>query len=72
MGKFNAAPANGWFRSTLKATAYPLIDLTAATQFRLRFVTGDNDNLTADYLSFYTGNAPTADRPRLIVTYYLP
>jgi hypothetical protein len=32
----------------------------------------DNDNARADYLSFFTGEAPEPEnRPELIVTYYL-
>jgi hypothetical protein len=56
----------------LRARNYSLISLTGTTQLRLRFEVDDNDNLTADYLSFYTGNAAEADRPELIITYYLP
>ena len=56
----------------LRAPSYALINLTGHTQFRLRFNLDDNDDLGADYLSFYSGNAAEADRPELIVTYYVP
>ncbi len=72
VGRFIKTPSSGWYRAPLRAPSYPLINLTGTTQFRLRFATDDNDNGVADYLSFYTGNAPEADRPQLIVTYYVP
>jgi hypothetical protein len=73
VGKFIKTPSLGWYRSPLRAPAYPLISLSGTTQFRLRFSTDDNDNGVADYLSFYTGSTPAlTDRPELIVTYYVP
>jgi streptogramin lyase len=72
-GKFLKAASKGWYRANFGAGAYPLINLTGTTQFRLRFATDDNEDMSADYLSFYTGNTPTAaNRPELIVTYYVP
>jgi hypothetical protein len=72
VGRFLKNLDSGWYRATLKEAVYPLISLTATTQFRLRFATDDNDDAGADYLSFYTGNATTADRPTLVITYYVP
>ncbi len=73
VGRFIKTPASGWYRAPLRSPSYELVSLTGTTQFRLRFATDDNDNGAADYLSFYSGNAPTAgDRPQLIVTYYVP
>lgn len=72
VGRFLKNTNSGWYRATLKEAVYPLISLTATTQFRLRFATDDNDDAGADYLSFYTGNATTADRPTLVITYYVP
>jgi len=63
---------DGWYRAPLRAPSYELINREGATQFRLLFELDDNDNARADYLSFYTGDAAEADRPELIVTYYLP
>ena len=49
------------------------MNLTGHTQFRLRFELDDDDDLGADYLSFYTGDTAVAtDRPELIISYYLP
>jgi hypothetical protein len=73
VGRFIAAPNGGWYRAPLRPAALPLITAAESTQLRLRFATGDDDDQAADYLSFWTGDAPAAaDRPQLIVTYYLP
>ena len=73
VGRFIKTAALGWYRAPLRAPAWPLVNLTGTTQFRLRFATDDNDDMGADYLSFYTGNAPAAtDRPELIIAYYVP
>ncbi len=72
VGRFIKTPAAGWYRAPLRARNHALISLTGVTQFRLRFEVDDNDNLAADYLSFYTGDSSAANRPQLIVTYYVP
>ncbi len=73
VGRFIKTPADRWYRAPLREPSYSLVNLTGHTQFRLRFYTDDNDNLTADYLSFYTGNTPIEDdRPELVITYYVP
>ncbi len=72
VGRFIKTPSEGWYRAPLRARNYSLINLTGTTQFRLRFATDDNDDLGADYLSFYSGNAALTDRPQLIVSYYIP
>jgi hypothetical protein len=72
VGRFIKTAAEGWYRAPLRAPSYLLVNLEGTTQFRLRFATDDDDDGVADYLSFYTGDAPEADRPELIITYYLP
>ncbi len=72
VGRFIKTPSEGWYRAPLRARNYSLINLTGTTQFRLRFEVDDNDNSAANYLSFYTGGAALADRPELIVSYYIP
>jgi len=73
VGRFISTPADGWYRAVLRSAAYDLVSPTGSTQFRLRFARDDDDDQTADYLSFYTGDAPAeADRPQLTVTYYVP
>jgi len=61
--------STGWQTITLKSAAYDFVNLTGKTQFRLRFQKDDNDDLSADYLKIYSGEAPAASRPQLIVEY---
>jgi len=42
------------------------------THFRLRFTKDDNNDFGADYLKIFSGNALEADRPQLIIEYYIP
>jgi len=54
-------------------TAYQYINLTGTTQFRLRFKLDDDNDNTADYMKFFSGNYGTAtDRPLLVIQYYVP
>ena len=71
---FNKKPtADGWYSAVLDPGAYSFINPGGTTQFRLRFVKDDNNDLSADYLKFYSGNALNASvRPRLIIRYYVP
>jgi hypothetical protein len=47
--------------------------LKGNTQFRLRFTKEDNDDNSADYMMFYSGNHPlVSERPELEVEYTLP
>ncbi len=50
------------------------INLTGATQFRLHFLTDDNNDNGADYVSFFSGetSVPAAARPVLIIEYTVP
>ncbi len=67
------APSGGWYSRSLSPSYFSYINLTGVTQFRLRFAKDDNNNLAADYLKFFSGNAATAaNRPTLIVKYYVP
>jgi len=72
VGVLNSVPGTGWHTVTLKNTAWQYINLTGTTQLRLRFQKDDNDDLGNDYLKIYSGNAPTANQPQLIVEYYVP
>jgi len=66
VGALSNIPATGWYTVNLKSTD---INLTGHTQFRLRFQKDDNDNASADYLKIFSGDAPEANRPQLIVEY---
>jgi CSLREA domain-containing protein len=72
VGKFPNKLYSGWYKAVLNKGAYPYINLTGKTQLRLRFLLDDNDDLSADILKLYSGNASLATRPQLIVTYYIP
>jgi hypothetical protein len=72
IGALASVPTTGWYTVTLNSTAYPFINLAGATQFRLRFQKDDNDDMAVDYLKLYSGNALNeADRPQLIIEYYV-
>lgn len=64
--------APDWYTIPLKGTAFQHVNLGGTTQIRLRFTKDDNDDLSADYLKIYSGGAPAANRPQLIVEYYIP
>jgi len=66
-------PSDGWYSTTLDSATFPFINLTGATQFRLRFEIPDNYDRGADYLTFYSGNFKfTSMRPVLEIQYYVP
>lgn len=72
VGTFNKTPTSGWYRVSLTANGRNNINKTNLTQFRLYFAKDDNNDMGADYMKFLSGNAPVANRPVLVVTYYLP
>jgi len=66
-------PVNNWYKVSLPTTAFTYIHLKIVTQFRLRFQTGDDDDLSADAIKFYSGDHATESvRPLLIIKYYVP
>jgi hypothetical protein len=70
---FTNTPTSGWYFSVLAHSYFGYINRTGVTQFRLRFARGDNNNLVADYLKFYSGNSTTpSNRPLLVIHYDLP
>jgi len=73
VGTFGTTASSGWYSATLLNTAYPYINLTGTTQFRLRFKLDDDNDNTADYMKFFSGNyGTTTDRSVLVIQYYLP
>jgi predicted outer membrane repeat protein len=73
VGSFaNTPQAGGWYVSALKSISYPFINPMGVTQLRLRFQLGDDNDSVADLLRFYSGNAAAADRPVLVIEYYVP
>jgi Tol biopolymer transport system component len=72
VGTIQNNPVGGWYWVLLNRTAYPYINLTGVTQFRLGFRIDDNDDRGDDYLKFYSGNAISqTDRPQLLIEYYV-
>lgn len=72
LGPFSPVVAANWYSIDL-TSALGSINKTGLTQLRLRFKLDDNNNAIANYLSLYSGNtAVAADRPQLVITYYLP
>jgi hypothetical protein len=74
-GPFNTALTGGWYSINLtsaKTYVNKLATGSGLTQIRLRFKLDDNNNTIANYLTLYSGNAPAASRPQLIITYYVP
>jgi hypothetical protein len=64
--------AGGWYIAQFNADARAFINRTGATQFRLRFQRDDDNDAVADFLRFYSGDAAPANRPVLVVEYYVP
>jgi hypothetical protein len=69
---FTNTLANTPYSKALAPAYFTYINKAGNTQFRLRFTKDDNNNHIADYLKFYTGNAPAASQPVLIIQYYVP
>ena len=73
VGTVGSTPASGWYSVNLNSTAYAYVNKTGTTQFRLRFLLDDNDDMGDDYVMFYSGDwSIVGDRPLLMVQYYIP
>jgi CSLREA domain-containing protein len=70
-GTFKPALTNGWYAINLTG-AINYINYDGVTQLRLRFKLDDNNNLKANFLKLYSGNAAVESRPQLVVEYYIP
>ena len=71
IGHFSSI-GGGWYQLVIPASDYKYVNLTGATQFRLRFASTSNNNKVADYDTFDAGEAASAYRPVLTVEYNLP
>jgi uncharacterized delta-60 repeat protein len=69
--KFSAS-TDGWYAANLSAANLAFVNRFGPTQFRLRFNLDDDDDLSADYVKFFSGDATTENQPQLIITYVLP
>ncbi|GER78438.1 MAG: choice-of-anchor Q domain-containing protein [Anaerolineales bacterium] len=75
VGPLKPPLVGGWYSLNLTGAGNFVNKLATAggiTQVRLRFKLDDNNNAVANYLSLFSGNAPFASRPQLIVEYYIP
>jgi len=62
--------SNGTFSTgTVNSTGRSNVNKTGKTQFRVYFTLDDNDDLGADYISFYSGEAASGNKPELVITY---
>jgi len=62
-----------WYSQSLSPADFSLINLTGATEFRLRFGRDDNNDHGVDLLKIFSGNhADPSNHPQLIITYYVP
>jgi hypothetical protein len=68
---FGRTPVNGWYTASIGSGALAYINKAGITQFGLRFSLDDNDDGSADFVSFYSGDAAT-NKPVLVITYYVP
>jgi inhibitor of cysteine peptidase len=64
-------PVSDLYSAILGSAAFPSINLTGTTQFRLRFLLSNHDGI-ANWVQFYSGEAAESLRPTLIITYYVP
>lgn len=75
-GPFSPSLSGGSYAINLtagKANINKLATNNGVTQIRLGFTLDDNNNATANYLSIYSGeHATAANRPQLVITYYVP
>jgi hypothetical protein len=70
---FSSTASAGWYSAVVGKSFLPSINRTGRTQFRLRFALDDNNDSLANYAAFFSGDAATtADRPQLIIRYYMP
>jgi hypothetical protein len=71
-GAFSSTAISGGseYQAILPASSFQYINLAGITQFRLRFSLDDNNDLSADYMRFFSGNyTVVSDRPELEVEF---
>lgn len=67
-----AGLTSSWYSVELSNANLALINKIGRTQFRLFFSRDDDDDLSADYIKFFSGNSIDANMPELVITYYVP
>ena len=71
-GAIPNSPSSGWYTKSLSGANFGYINVKGKSQLRLYFATGDNNNDADDYFEFYSGDAATSSKPKVIITYYAP
>jgi trimeric autotransporter adhesin len=72
VGPSKPVPSSNWYTISLTGAAVAINTTSSSsgvTQVRLRFALDDNNNKVANYLALFSGNASTAYRPTLTITY---
>ncbi len=69
---FDPNPSDNWYSAIVNSAGYIYLNLTGTTQLRLRFTLDDNNNRREDAVKFYSGDGTAANRPQLIIQYYIP
>jgi hypothetical protein len=65
-------PTSGWYWAALTAKPFAILINSEEHRFALDS-NDDNDNLSDDYINFYSGDkVAQGDRPYLIIDYYVP
>jgi uncharacterized repeat protein (TIGR01451 family) len=64
--------SNNWYSQMLTSNYFKLINKAGITQVRLRFARDDDNDNRADMLLIHSGNSTSANRPKLIINYYVP
>jgi len=74
IGRFS--PVSGspdWYQLVMKPVAFRYLNKVGPTQFKLRFIKDDDNDKTADYITFYSGDTNTVEnRPILIIEFTVP
>ncbi len=65
----NAANNGDWSTGSLNTAGLAAINKTGTTQLRIYFNLDDNNDGGNDYIGYYSGEATSANRPQLVVTY---
>jgi uncharacterized repeat protein (TIGR01451 family) len=64
--------SNNWYSQILTSNYFKLINKAGITQVRLRFARDDDNDNRSDILLIYSGNSTSANRPKLVIEYYVP
>ena len=62
----------GWYVAEFKGASFKFINKKGSTQLRLRFQDISDFDGSTDWLVFFSGDAPRAKRPKLVIKYQVP